>query len=103
MAGIEFDEEKLTGAIGTMASAYDPLKTKLESQATNVEPLTGAWKTPEGTAFISQFETISTGVDNFKASYSSLTGFLSSSVSINYASIEQELAAALAAANGGAK
>jgi len=102
MAGIDFDEEKLTGAISSMAAAYDPVKTKLENQATNVEPLTGAWKTPEGTAFISQFENISTGVENFEKSYSVLTEFLSKSVSINYASIEQELAAALAAANGGA-
>ena len=102
MAEIDFDAEKLTGAMSSMAAAYDPLKTKLQNQATNVEPLAGAWKTPEGAACIAQFENISTGVENFEKSYSSLTSFLSKSVSINYSSIEQELAAALAAANGGA-
>ena len=101
MAGIQFDKEQLTGAIGSMASAYSPLEAKLASQAQNVEPLSGAWKTPEGEACIGQFENISKGVEDFKKSYSALTGFLSKSVSINYASIEEELAAALAAANAG--
>ena len=101
MAGIEFDKDQLTGAIGNMASAYGPLEEKFASQAGNIEPLSSAWKTPEGAACIAQFENISNGISDFKKSYSSLTSFLSKSVSINYASIEEELAAALAAANAG--
>jgi hypothetical protein len=98
---VEFDKGQLEGAISNMASAYQPLAAKFDEVLKAPEELTPAWKCSEGTAVINQFATITNGVANFKSAYGSLTGFLSSSVSVNYNAIEEELAAALAGQNTG--
>ena len=98
---IQFDSDQLSGAIGSMASAYQPLETKFESLKEVADTLTPAWKTPEGVAVIQQYENITTGIADFKTSYGSLTSFLSKSVKISYDAIEQELAAALQGQNAG--
>lgn len=96
---ISYDKSALEAAIGTMASAYQPVENKFGEVVKAPDELTPAWMTTEGTDTITQFQNITTGVDDFKSTYSSLTDFLSSSVSVNYSAIEEELAAALAGNN----
>lgn len=96
---IEFDASALTAAVSQMAEAYEKLSTEFDKVVSYSESMPANWKTPEGEAFISKFEAIRTGVSDFKSSYASITGFLTSSVSNSYVDAEDKIAAALAAAS----
>ncbi len=100
---IEFDQGELAAAIGKMAEAHAKLNNKFQEILQVESELSAAWKTPEGEKVVAQFANIKDGVEGFNSTYSSLASFLSDSVSVNYAAIEEEIAARLsaAAASGG--
>lgn len=97
---VDFDQGALSSAVSQMAAAYAKLSAEFDKVVSTSESLNPNWKTPEGESFISKFEAISTGISNFKASYSSIENFLTSAVGKNYADVEQEIADSLATAGG---
>ena len=97
---VQYDQAALQSAISEMESAYQQMVAKFDNIVAKSESIASSWKTPEGAKFYAQFETITNGIAEFKASYASIVSFLTGSVSVDYAAIEQEIAAALAAGGG---